>query len=68
MCLLTRKPNSKRFPLAAAYVLPQGYSYLTWQNLKGCSNPSLKSFCTHCENLASRAEYVALKELYSNRL
>jgi hypothetical protein len=38
-------PLNERFH-TAAYVLPLGYSHLTWQNLKGCTNHSLKSFCT----------------------
>ena len=49
-CLLARKLSSKRFFLAAAYVLPLGTSHYIRQNLKGCTNPSLKSFCTHYEN------------------
>jgi len=38
-------PLNERFH-AAAYVLPLNLIHFTWQNLKGCTNHSLKSFCT----------------------
>ena len=58
-CLPTLFTTSKRFLLAAAYVLPLHISNFTCQNIKGSTNPSLKSFCTHCENRASRSDYIA---------